>query len=240
MIAPALIVLADVVGDGARFLAGLYSFGVLIAMTAAQVAVVRLRVREPELARPVPGARQHPLARGARSRWCCVIGAVLTFALWVASLFTHGGACIAGPGVAGARRRRLPALAPRGRARRLLGRATPAVPDLVADAPSTRRRRILVPLKLSDIGEEVLATAIQLRRGARRRGARAVRAHACPCRSPSTRALDEERGRRARAAIDEVREIAEEHGVEVEARVVRARSLSEAIIAEAARRSTPI
>ena len=51
---------------GRRFLAGLYSFGVLIAMTAAQVAVVRLRIREPDLERPfrVPWRQ---CASGARS-----------------------------------------------------------------------------------------------------------------------------------------------------------------------------
>ncbi len=64
VIAPALIVLADVVGDGARFLAGLYSFGVLIAMTAAQIAVVRLRVARARPGAPLPGAGQRALARG--------------------------------------------------------------------------------------------------------------------------------------------------------------------------------
>ena len=44
-------------GEPVRFLTSLYSFGVLIAFTAAQVAVVRLRFTEPELERPfrVPG-----------------------------------------------------------------------------------------------------------------------------------------------------------------------------------------
>ena len=41
-----------VVGREVRFLASLYSFGVLLTFTAAQVAVVRLRFREPDLERP--------------------------------------------------------------------------------------------------------------------------------------------------------------------------------------------
>jgi amino acid transporter len=48
-----LIVVTEVAADGdPTFLASLYSFGVLIAFTAAQLAVIRLRMREPELERP--------------------------------------------------------------------------------------------------------------------------------------------------------------------------------------------
>ena len=50
---------------------------------------------------------------------------------------------------------------------------------------------------------------------------------------PLDGALDE-REAGALADIVDAREIADEHGVEVEARVVRARSISEAIVAEAA------
>ena len=47
----ALIVVTEVAADGdPSFLAAIYSFGVLIAFTAAQLAVIRLRMRAPELA----------------------------------------------------------------------------------------------------------------------------------------------------------------------------------------------
>src|SRR4029077_18220965 len=39
-------------GHPVIFLASLFSFGVLLAFVAAQVAVLRLRVRAPDLARP--------------------------------------------------------------------------------------------------------------------------------------------------------------------------------------------
>ena len=39
-------------GDDVAFLASAYSFGVLLAFTAAQLAVMRLRQKEPELERP--------------------------------------------------------------------------------------------------------------------------------------------------------------------------------------------
>src|SRR3712207_3690109 len=96
VIATLLILVAELVGDGAEFPAGLFSFGVLIAMTAAQLAVVRLRVREPDLERPfrVPG----PVRVGeADVPVLPIVWAVLTFGLWITSLFTHGGAAIAGP-----------------------------------------------------------------------------------------------------------------------------------------------
>jgi APA family basic amino acid/polyamine antiporter len=228
IIAPVLIVLANVIGDGARFLAGLYSFGVLIAMTAAQVAVVRLRVREPELARPfrVPGNVRW---RGALIPVPCVVGALLTFALWVASLFTHGGARVAGP-VWLAIGAVIYLVSRRAGGETILGRAKPPVADLVPTVEG-EARRILVPLKLGAIGEEILATAIKL---AEERGAevRVVHVLRVPLALPLDCSLHDEEAR-ALEAVEDARDIAEEHGVEVEARVVRARSLSEAIVEEA-------
>jgi nucleotide-binding universal stress UspA family protein len=113
----------------------------------------------------------------------------------------------------------------------LMGRATPPVPDLVAGEPGGGARRILVPLKLADIGEEVLATALRL---AEERGAEVQVLHVV--RVPMSLPLDSDLGdaeRLAREAMDEAREIAAEQGVDLVPRLVRARSLSEAIVAEA-------
>ena len=228
MIAGVLLIISEAVGDGAQFLASLYSFGVLIALTAAQVAVVRLRIREPGLERPfrVPwGVR----IRGAVVPIPSVIGAVLTAALWVAALFTHEAARIAGPiwlaiGVG------VYLMSRRAAGESLLGRATPAVPDLVPGA-EFGAQRILVPLKLSEIGQEVLATALRL---AEEGGAQVYVVHVIKV--PMSLPLDapdlegEEEGR---AALEEAREIAEDLGVEVVARVVRARSLAQAVLDEA-------
>ena len=64
----------------------LYSFGALIAFTAAQLAVIRLRFTEPDLARPPrPREPARPRRRGAPCRAC---GCPLTFALWIAALYT--------------------------------------------------------------------------------------------------------------------------------------------------------
>jgi len=230
VVAAGLLALTDAVGDGARFLGSLYSFGVLIALTAAQVAVVRLRMREPDLARPfrVPGGVR---VRGAVLPLPAVAGAVLTLGLWVAALFTHPGVWLAGPVwlVAGAvvylASRRAAGTGP-------LERATLPTPDLVPE-PDGEARRILVPLKLGDLGQEVLATALKL---AEDRGAEVRVLHVLKV--PMSLPLDADMGEQealGREAIAEARELALEQGVVVEGEVVRARSRSEAIIAEAAR-----
>ena len=65
-LAIALIVVTEVFAGGdPEFLAAIYSFGVLIAFTAAQLAVIRLRMREPSLARPFRAGAQ---CQGSRSR----------------------------------------------------------------------------------------------------------------------------------------------------------------------------
>ncbi len=230
VIAPVLIIVADAVGDGALFLAGLYSFGVLIAMTAAQFAVVRLRLHEPALARPFRVPFGVPW-RGAVIPIPSLVGGLLTLALWIASLFTHGGAAVVGP-IWLAIGAVVYLVSRRAGGETLLGRATPPVPDLVPDAHEGEARRILVPLKLADVGEEVLATALRL---AEERGAEVRVLHVV--RVPMSLALDDASGPDdegpARAAMEEAREIAAEQGVDVVPHLVRARSLSEAIVAEA-------
>jgi APA family basic amino acid/polyamine antiporter len=237
-IAPVLIVVADAVGDGAQFLAGLFSFGVLIAMTAGQLAVVRLRIREPELERPfrVPGAVR---VGGAEVPVLPIVGAILTLALWVTSMFTHSAAAIAGPVwlVLGAV---VYLLSRRAGGETLLGRATPAVPDLVDESPEDEAarevERILVPLKLGAIGQEVLATALRLAedREAVDRDAEVIVVHVVkvPMSLPLEAEYTEEE-HRGLEAIEDAREIAAHLGVTVIGHVVRARSLAEAIIEEA-------
>ena len=60
----------------------------LIAFTAAQVAVVRLRFTEPTLERPyrVPG---NVRIRGTEVPIAALVGAPLTLAIWVIAIATH-------------------------------------------------------------------------------------------------------------------------------------------------------
>src|SRR3989440_5782792 len=74
------------------FLASLYSFGVLLAFTAAQLAVVKLRISNPDKRRPY----RVPLNVG-RVPVPSLVGAALTAFVWVLALATHAGARYGGP-----------------------------------------------------------------------------------------------------------------------------------------------
>ena len=229
LIASALLVIGHFIPtEAVRFLAGLFSFGVLLAFTAAQLAVIRMRFTEPELERPFRAPFDVRI-RGAYVPAAALIGAPLTFAIWVASLATHDATRIAGPlwllfGAAVYVATRL------SRGESLVGPVVPAEPDLVP-APEGVYERILVPMKLGPIGEEVLATAIKL---AEERGSTVSALHviAVPLEKPLDAHMIEAE-ERAGASLAEAKLLAAEHGVTVEGKVVRARSIGEAIVEEA-------
>ena len=228
VIAAALVVIADFVGKEVTFLASLYSFGALIAFTAAQLAVIRLRFTEPDLARPyrVPG---NVRLRGVPVPLAALVGAPLTFLLWIAALYTHGAARIAGPIwlVLGAV---LFVVVRRARHESLMEHVEPAIADLVPEEEGLYER-ILVPVKLGQIGEEMLATAIRL---AEERGCavRAVHVIKVPLELPLDAEMTDEE-ERAEASLAEAKLLAAEHGVEVEGEIVRGRAIGEAIVEEA-------
>ena len=153
------------------FLASLFSFGVLLAFTAAQLAVIQLRFAKPDLDRPF----RVPLTvriRGVDVPVPSIVGALATAAIFVDAMATHIGARYGGPAwlaragssstcSSGAVEGHRPA-----RARR-------APPTSTSCRPRRSSRRILVPMKLGEIGEEMVATAVKLaeERGGRGRGA---------------------------------------------------------------------
>ena len=225
-----LIVLTEVAAGGdPAFLASLYSFGVLIAFTAAQLAVVRLRMREPELERPFV-ARPNVTVRGHRVPLAALVGAPLTFTIWVLSMLTHPGARYAGPVwlVAGLC---VYVAVRRTRKRGLFEHVTP-IESLPAGSAF---ERILVPMKLGDIGEEMVATAIAL---AKERGAAidAITVVRVPRKFPLEGELPADVAARVDASLAEARALGSDYGVEVHGDVVRARSIGHAIVDEAARR----
>ena len=73
----ALLVAASFAGGEVRFLASLYSFGALIAFTAAQLAVIRLRFSEPDLQRPFR-VRGNVMIRGVRVPVVALVGVFIT------------------------------------------------------------------------------------------------------------------------------------------------------------------
>jgi APA family basic amino acid/polyamine antiporter len=224
----ALVIVSASVGRETRFLASLYSFGVLITFAVAQAAVVRLRFTEPDLPRPyvVP---LNVRIRGRRVPVAALVGIPLVVALWIISLSTHAAARIGGPawlavGVC------LYVVARVRRGAGLLEHVDAPVPDLVP-AREGEYQRILVPVKLGPIGEEMLATAIKL---AQERGGTIHALHVI--RVPLSLPLEAEltqQEERATASLDEARTLATEHRVAIEGDTVRARAIGEAIVQKA-------
>ena len=205
------------------FLASLFSFGVLLAFTAAQLAVLRLRRTKPDLPRPfrVPlGVR----IRGVEVPLPTVVGAVCTGAIFVAAMVTHIGARYGGPiwlaagGV-------VYLFVRRGRGTGLLEHVEPLPEE---ELPRVQFSKILVPMKLGEIGEEMVATAVKL---AQERGASVEALHVILV--PLDKPLDAElidQEERAAASLAEAAVLGSDNGVEVEGRSIRARSIGEAIV----------
>ena len=229
--AAALVVLTGAIGDDVAFLASLYSFGILLAFTAAQLAVVRLRFTEPDLPRPFRVPLNVRL-RGVPVPVPALVGAAATFAVWIVALATHEGARIAGPAwlaLGGAMYVYV-------RIRAEIGLLQDIEPgELPAGAEFGS---LLVPMKLGDIGEEMVATAVAL---AKDRGAtiEALYVISVPLSEPlDAELVDAEE--RAFASLAEARLLGEENGVEVRTETVKARAIGPAIVEEARARGVDL
>src|SRR5437763_3486982 len=205
------------------FLASLYSFGVLLAFTAAQLAVIKLRFSHPEKRRPY----RVPLNVG-RVPVPSVVGAVLTGLVWVLAMVTHAGARYGGPTWLAAGLV-VYVLVRRGRGGRLRERVVSA--DEHPDLEEAAYSKILVPMKLGPIGEEMVATAVKL---AQERGATVDALHVI--RVPMEKPLDAElvdEEERAAASLAEAQILGADHGVSVHGETVRARAIGDAIVSQA-------
>jgi APA family basic amino acid/polyamine antiporter len=228
IVAAALISIALLVGTAplahpVLFLASLFSFGVLLAFTAAQLAVIKLRFTHPEKRRPY----RVPLNWG-RVPVPSVVGAVLTGFVWILALATHAGARYGGPAWLAAGLVIYVVLR-RSRGERLTQRVVSA--DEHVDLTEAQYSSILVPLKLGPIGEEMVATAVKL---AQESGASVWALHVI--RVPMDRPIDDEivdEEENATAALAEAQMLGADHGVEVKGKTVRARSIGEAIVSQA-------
>ena len=235
IVSAALISIALLVGTAplahpVLFLASLFSFGVLLAFTAAQLAVIKLRASEPTRRRPY---RVPFTVRGVPVP--SVVGAVLTFAVWIIAIATHPGARYAGPAWLGLGLV-VYVVVRKSRGEGLLERVVSA--DEHRGLAEAEFSRILVPMKLGDIGEEMIATAVKL---AEERNASVEALHVIrvPLDLPlDAELLDEEE--RAEASLAEAKMLGADHGVNVEGRTVRARSIGQAIVQEAQERGADL
>ena len=223
LISMVLLLSTEFTTNPVSFLASLFSFGVLLAFTAAQLAVIRLRFTKPNLERPF----RVPLSihvRGADVPLPSVIGALSTTAIFIAAMATHIGARYGGPiwlaiGVV---------VYLMVRRRRGTGLLEHVEPTSAEELPHAEFSKILVPMKLGEIGEEMIATAVKL---AQERGAAVIALHVIrvPLDQPlDAEMLDEEES--AAASLAEAAVLGSDHGVKVEGKSIRARSIGEAIV----------
>jgi basic amino acid/polyamine antiporter, APA family len=223
VIASAIVLATTFFHHEVRFLASVFSFGVLLAFTATQLAVIRLRVVEPDLPRPYRAPFGFSVGR-AEIPLPAVVGSVLTFAVWVDSMITHPGARYAGPawlalGLV------VFVLVRRAHGEGLTERVVAPDEFLPPDVP--RFRRILVPTKAGIIGEEMVATAVKLA-GQHDAVVEALHVVRVPLDLDLGAELPELEAR-AETALAEARQLGAEHGVEVVGTAVRARSIGRAI-----------
>ena len=228
VIAAAIVVLTSVLRqDDVTFLASLFSFGVLLAFTAAQVAVIKLRIAEPDLPRPFRapfdvrvGRHEIPLP--------AIVGSLATFAIWIVAMATHPAARYAGPAwlAAGVV---VFVLVRRSHGEGLMERVE--APDEHPVSSATQFRRILVPMKIGVIGEEMLATAVKL---ASEHDAEVHALHVI--RVPLEEVLDApmlDEEERAEASLAEAKLLGADFDVVVEGSTIRARALGHAIVQQA-------
>jgi APA family basic amino acid/polyamine antiporter len=206
------------------FLASLFSFGVLLAFTAAQLAVIKLRIDEPDLPRPYR-APFNVRIRGVEIPLPAIVGSIATATIFVIALATHPAARYAGPvwlalGL-------VVFVAVRfAHGEGLMEKVT--APDERTIETPVGFRKILVPMKLGIIGEEMLATAIKLASD-HEAEVKALHVIRVPLeQSLEGEMLDDEE--RAEASIAEAKLLGAEHGVLVEGATVRARAIGNAIV----------
>jgi APA family basic amino acid/polyamine antiporter len=224
LISSGIVIATSFFKHDVAFLASVFSFGVLLAFTATQLAVIKLRIDEPDLPRPY----RSPLNvrfRNSELPVPAIVGAALTFAVWVLALATHPGARYAGPawlavGV-------VVFVAVRkahgeGLTQRVIA------PDTVHFHDVPQFHRVLVPMKLGVIGEEMVATAVKL---AAEHGAKVEAVHVVLV--PLDQAIDapmDDAEARAEASLDEAKALGAELDVEVVATIIRARAIGRAIV----------
>jgi APA family basic amino acid/polyamine antiporter len=210
----------------ATFLASLFSFGILIAFSAAQLAVIRLRYTEPERFRPyrIPfsirvGGGDLPLP--------ALLGALLTAFVFVLTMATHPAARYGGPiwlaiglTVFWLVRRQYKT-----------GLLEQIVPSDEQQLPELGFKKILVPMKMGDIGEEMMATAVRIAQD-KQASVIALNVIEVPLAREIGKALPAEE-RRATEALAEAQALAEENEVPVQSLTVHARSIGAAVVEQA-------
>jgi APA family basic amino acid/polyamine antiporter len=227
LVSSAIVVISGFIKHDVAYLASLFSFGVLLAFTATQLAVIKLRVTEPDLPRPYRTPLNLKIRR-SEIPLPAIVGAVLTFAVWIAAVVTHPGARYVGPAWL------LVGIVVFVVVRRLHGEGLTervVAPDTVVFSDVPHFKRVLVPMKLGIIGEEMAATAVKLA-AEHRATVEALFVVLVPLELPLDAPMPEAEAR-ASASLEEAKALGAEHDVDVKTMTLRARAIGKAIVEHA-------
>jgi basic amino acid/polyamine antiporter, APA family len=234
----ALLALALAVPGDIRFLARVYAFGALLAVTIAQISILRLRVVEPDLERPyrVPlnvrvGSHQLPVP--------AMFGAVITGLAWISVFVLHHNAVYVGGGwmlfglVFYVIYRRYVEGTP------LTRRVQVPEVALKKQPAGVEYSTILVPVFGTGLDDDIVSTAGRLADAEVGQGERPPRLDvvyvaALPLTVPLDSPLPKAEKERGEKALERAREVGDEYeNVEVTTNLVPARSTGAGIIQEA-------
>jgi basic amino acid/polyamine antiporter, APA family len=211
------------------FLGNLYAFGAMLSFTTAHAAIIALRIREPDRARPYR-IRGNIRIRGRPVPVTAILGALGTFAAWVSVVVLHDEARIVGTawmviGMTGylLYRRRI-GIDPREQAR------IEHAPPPEGFAPLLYRSA-LVPIFGEDVDGRAMASAAKLVDG--EAAVDCIYVIEVPTQLSLDAALPEEEAQAA-SVLEVARLRARENGLRIRTHVVRARNPGAALV-EAAR-----
>lgn len=221
-----------------ELLVGIFAFGALLSFTIAHLSVIVLRFREPNRDRGYRVPLSLPF-RGATVPLPAVLGALLSFAGWVAVLVFHSGARYVGIGwmLAGLT---LYVTYRKTQSKPLLRRVTIPERALRHETLEPEFGSILVPIVGGPLDDDIVQTAGRLAaeasNGRDRRGAviEAIWVTEVPLSLPLNAPLPEAQVQRGKEALARAKAVGEEYGgVHVVPTFVRARRIGPAIVSEA-------
>jgi APA family basic amino acid/polyamine antiporter len=238
IIIAALLALALAIPGDIRFLARVYAFGALLAVTIAQISIVRLRVVEPDLERPyrVPwnvriGSHELPLP--------AILGALVSGLAWISVFLLHRTAVYVGGGwmlfglVFYVIYRRYVEGTP------LTRRVQVPEASLKKQPAEVEYSTILVPVFGTQLDDDIVSTAGRLADAEVEKGARPPRLDVVyvaelPLTVPLDALLPQGVREDGEKALERAREVGDEYeNVEVTTNLVPARSIGAGIIQEA-------
>ena len=237
----ALAAAALVLPTDLELLIGIYAFGALLSFTIAHVSIIVLRFRDPKRPRGYKVPFSVRIAGGSVPI-PAVLGALLSFAGWIAVLALHQDARYVGLGwlLAGLL---LYVIYRKSESKPLLKRVTIPERALRHEALEPDFGSILVPIFGSRLDDDIVQTAGRLaaedRDGPGPDGAviEAVWIFELPLALPLDAPLPEAQMEKARVALARAKAVGEEYGgVTVATTVIRARRSGQAIVSEATKR----